>query len=539
MGNLSDIAVRITADPTSFEAGVASAAQKGEAFAKSMTSSFANLKTNAMASLSAISAHPIGLLVTGLGSLFSALASYEKKAEETALVQAGLERRFGLSNAEAAGFQYQAMTAGVSVEELSGALTHFQRRLGEAAVSGGHVEQSLNALGLSSQELIRMPITQAYARFGDGLRQLENPSERAALSMSVVGRHGAALEPLLRQGSAGMEAARESAERLGLAMGENAQRIAASVRAQRIANAELEAVQTRVGSYLAERWAQIRLDTARFVILLTEGSAGLQRLTRNAGLAEQHQQNLSTLEQVNAEVERLNARGEAARGPMANFNSLLDRLRDQGATVDMLDRLRAAMDRVLGAEGGRALGNLQDVIFRAQFAMQGLRANEINERMQIGARIWDGDALDRQRIAVARQADAIEEARSLLEASRPAAERLTEIYNRQFALLQAGRISLNDYLHIMGEAERRFGDNAPRDSRLAAGIASGSSDAISFLHHAQMELGNSSTPDDRVAQRLDRQFQVSDIQRELLAQILDAVRSGAGFQPVPRIAMLP
>jgi hypothetical protein len=122
--------------------------------------------------------------VTGVGvAINKALSSVDALAKRS--------RALGTTAAALQALERSAALAGVSSEQLSATMSRVQRSIGEAFVnSTSQANKSLQALNLSANELSTLPTDQAIQKIIEQLKQVENPAERARLSIELLGRQG-------------------------------------------------------------------------------------------------------------------------------------------------------------------------------------------------------------------------------------------------------------------------------------------------------------------------------------------------------------
>lgn len=164
----------------------------------------------------------IGGKIFSLTGLVSALAGgagftmLVRSSMETIAGTARLADSMGIATEKLSGLHYASKIAGVGAEELDGGLEKMLHSLGEAAAGGGEAGAAFQHLGLSAQQLAAMSPDQAFTAIAEGLKSIQNPAERTAVTMQIFGRSGAQLLPLLMKGADGIKAAQAEAERLGV-----------------------------------------------------------------------------------------------------------------------------------------------------------------------------------------------------------------------------------------------------------------------------------------------------------------------------------
>lgn len=126
----------------------------------------------------------------------------------------------GMSTDALQGLNYAAKQSGVSAEELQHGLVHLARSAREATMGGG-------GAGLAFQQMgVKVTDGAGKLRSLDGiftdvaarLQKMPDGTNKAALSMSLFGRAGAQLIPLLDQGPEGLARFTEEAKKLGVVM---------------------------------------------------------------------------------------------------------------------------------------------------------------------------------------------------------------------------------------------------------------------------------------------------------------------------------
>jgi hypothetical protein len=544
MANLGDIAVRITADPSSFEAGLAKSAQSGEAFAQKLSGSFGNLGNNVLSTFTAIAAHPVGLLVTSLTALSGVLVDLAQKAEKLAIGQAGLQNRFGLTNVQAAGLQLQARMTGVSMEDLNSGLRAVSRHFGEMSQAGGRAEAGLNRLGLSARELTLIPISQAIALVGDRLMTIENRYERAALANEILTRRGVQLEAIMRQGTAGMDAAANSAERLGLALGDTAQVLARQQRMFTAFRAVTENEGVGLGATIMRGWNFVRLGAEGVWTFLTQGAEGVadliesaQRHAAAAEAAEASNRSQENIDRISDAIGRLN-RNATTAGLNRFQQAMADLAVMPGINAGELERgfeainaWQEAASRAFGQNMGRDIEMLGRHIDGYVWGTHDAALQTAVLRGEIQ------DTNDASLLWQARLQDSLTTVNQLLERSVTPAQRLRNSYDQLALAFRQGAITAEQFTIAATQAELA---NAGGETRLAAGIVAGSSAAISMRNQAMADAsGGSAGAQQRAERHLADLVRQGENLPRLFADAIRAVLEMGGGMGQNQVAALP
>jgi hypothetical protein len=149
----------------------------------------------------------------------AALALVTKRSFENIDALAKASDALAIHTEQLAGLRHGADLAGVGSDELDAALQRQRKTLYDATTGLASATDALDALGLESQELMRLNTYEQFLRIADSLSEVENATERAALAQKVFGR-GVSLEfiAMMSEGSSAMAGFAEEADRLGLAV---------------------------------------------------------------------------------------------------------------------------------------------------------------------------------------------------------------------------------------------------------------------------------------------------------------------------------
>lgn len=159
------------------------------------------------------------------GSIASAAANYARSlagviasTTETVSAQNDLANRLGLTYGEFAGLAYAGSLVGVSGDQIGAAMTRAQVAFANAANGSKTATAAFQAIGLSVADLNNLSAEQQFEAIAQAISQLPTEAERAAAAVRIFGRAGAQLLPLFNQGAAGIQQAREEADRFGLTL---------------------------------------------------------------------------------------------------------------------------------------------------------------------------------------------------------------------------------------------------------------------------------------------------------------------------------
>lgn len=203
-----------TASTSGLTAGVNSAA----ASMRRMEAAVSGLR-GPMNSLVAIQgAQLFGSIASSVSNYAQSLAGLVMSTTEAVSSQNDLASRLGLTYAELSGLTLAGSMVGVSMEQIGGAMTRAQVAFSRAAGGSATAQAAFARLGLSVADLNGLSAEQQFEAIAQAISELPTEAERAAAAVGIFGRAGAQLLPLFNEGAAGIQAAREEADRFGLSL---------------------------------------------------------------------------------------------------------------------------------------------------------------------------------------------------------------------------------------------------------------------------------------------------------------------------------
>src|SRR5437868_5222366 len=147
-----------------------------------------------------------------------------------ALEKAGIKA--GVSASTMSELAYVGKLAGVSMEELSIGLKKMETAVSMAASGSKQQEIALDALGLTTKNLIGLAPDKMFELIGTRISELKEPTDRARAAVEFFGRAGTDLTPIFEKGKGAIEALRQEARDLGLSLSDDT--------AKKLADAEVE-----------------------------------------------------------------------------------------------------------------------------------------------------------------------------------------------------------------------------------------------------------------------------------------------------------
>ncbi len=123
----------------------------------------------------------------------------------------------GITTDELQKFQYVSTQMQVPVQQVAVALRFFNRAIGEASFGGKAASQAFARVGINIRDAhgnIR-PTSDLLFDFADHLQKIPSQAQRTAIAMRTLGRGGAAMLPVLQQGSKALREMFADVEELG------------------------------------------------------------------------------------------------------------------------------------------------------------------------------------------------------------------------------------------------------------------------------------------------------------------------------------
>lgn len=163
----------------------------------------------------------LGTAMTAAGAAVGgAMLLMAKKAADFGDALLDASKRTGMTTQQLASLKLLADQSGSSFEGLSRGVGQLSKTMFEAATKGGQSAKLFDALGISVKDASGnlRNASDVLPEIADRFAKLEDGSAKTALAMKLFGKAGADLIPLLNEGSAGFQRAREQADKFGIAL---------------------------------------------------------------------------------------------------------------------------------------------------------------------------------------------------------------------------------------------------------------------------------------------------------------------------------
>jgi hypothetical protein len=126
-----------------------------------------------------------------------------------------MSQRTGFSAEALSELGHAAALSGGSMEDLEIAIKQMQKQIGNASKGSEQATKTLAALGVPIEQLAGLEPEKQFALIADGIAAIEDPTLRAAAALSVFGRSGMKMLPLIGGGAAGLAQLRQQAAAAG------------------------------------------------------------------------------------------------------------------------------------------------------------------------------------------------------------------------------------------------------------------------------------------------------------------------------------
>lgn len=199
MAVASTVTVNFTAETAKFENGVKKA--------RKLMKGFRGLAGRAFRGAS-----------VAVGALTVALVALTKQSLATVDAQRKAARTIGTTQRIYAGLSLAAEVSGLSVQAFEKALKKQQKAITDANDGLLTQKRALDRLGLSTKELITLPVDQQFKKITTALGKVENATLKSGIASDIFGARNADLINILELGEAGLDSFINKVDELGVAL---------------------------------------------------------------------------------------------------------------------------------------------------------------------------------------------------------------------------------------------------------------------------------------------------------------------------------
>lgn len=161
----------------------------------------------------------IGAKLTAMGSavtgpILASLWQFTSVGDEIGDTAA----KIGIATEALQELRYAAQRSGAESAVLDASLVRLQRNVSMAASGNKAAAEMFRSIGIDPKQLQLLPIEQQLGMVADGLSKVSDHSDRVRIAMTLLGKGGAALLPMLEGGSSGLAGFAAHARELGIIM---------------------------------------------------------------------------------------------------------------------------------------------------------------------------------------------------------------------------------------------------------------------------------------------------------------------------------
>lgn len=151
----------------------------------------------------------------GLVATFGAIV---KKTAETIDATGKLAQGYGVTAQTVAELNHAFGLAGLTQDDVSKSFKKLSQNTFEATEGNKKMRDAFGLLNIDVDKFSKIPVDKRLEVLADSLAGIDDPAKRAALRITLLGRSGSEMGPLLDKGSKALRAARDEAKKLGVSI---------------------------------------------------------------------------------------------------------------------------------------------------------------------------------------------------------------------------------------------------------------------------------------------------------------------------------
>ncbi len=157
-------------------------------------------------------------IMAASGAVLAPLAAMAHEFAETGSTLNDMSARTGLSAEALSGLGYAAQMTGADLDTVETANKKISQALAEAASGSATAQDKFRDLGIDWQAMLAGSPDDYLFTMADALAKIDNPAQRSAAALDLMGKSGTKLIPMLADGSAGLEEMMMAADKFGATM---------------------------------------------------------------------------------------------------------------------------------------------------------------------------------------------------------------------------------------------------------------------------------------------------------------------------------
>jgi hypothetical protein len=293
----------------------------------------------------------------------TALAVMVKRAIDTADNMGKAAQKVGVTTEELSKLEFAAKLANVSSGELQSSLMRLTKGMSDAAQGTGEAQKGFSALGIQvkSSDGSLKSSTQVMEEVADRFAGMKDGAEKTALAISIFGRAGANMIPLLNGGSKAIREAGDELERMGGVVTADAARNA------QMFNDNLARLSKTVSSIaysIAENILPVLVEFSNRVMVAINANLGFFRTLRLLATgASSYQEQIGKLEKQIEDLDKTaNSSWLGARGLQRGDrdSALRERINAEIKALKQLQAMQEELSKPFQAPSGTAPSLLGD-----------------------------------------------------------------------------------------------------------------------------------------------------------------------------------
>lgn len=202
------LTVSLVAEVASLKKGLSQAQSSFKNFETSAKST-ANIVKTAFAALSF--GYVAAEIERGVSSMISSFNETRGMIEDTK----HLAEALGTTTQDIQVLQRSAGLAEVDLEALNKNLKVMTKNLGAASMGTGPAKDALDAMGLSAQQLIHLPLTEQIGTIAEAMQHIATQGQKASIAASIFGKSGIEMLPFLSEAALNLSDLRAEMEATG------------------------------------------------------------------------------------------------------------------------------------------------------------------------------------------------------------------------------------------------------------------------------------------------------------------------------------
>ena len=159
----------------------------------------------------------VGRLMTEIGVPITAAmtgAIYSFTSTGSAIEE--LSQKTGMSTETLSALKYAAEQTGGSIDDMATMTKSMDKAITDLSGKSSSAQTAIKDLGLNLKDLQAMTPDQQFTTLANAIANVQDPTQKAALSMAIFGKSGTDLLPMLADGSVGLQTMEDNAKKLGV-----------------------------------------------------------------------------------------------------------------------------------------------------------------------------------------------------------------------------------------------------------------------------------------------------------------------------------